>query len=205
VSELEPQRSPERQKLAEAIEKLSAFDRQLERLAEARSRLDWGGKNRAVDAARAALVVAKERAPAVLIAKMMNEYYDSAQTVEHAQGLLEDAERDLAEATAAGELLRDEIQVVEQRRERARHERTDAARAVLRTAPEVAALCARVDQTRQLLRDLAWALSAIGLSGLPAGYHWNGMLEGRDPGAGAPWRVAVVALETDPDAALPSE
>jgi hypothetical protein len=200
-----PSRNPERQKLAEAIERLSALDGQLKRLAEARPRLDWGGKSRAVDAARAALAAAKERAPEVLVAKAMGEPFDPALTVEHAASLLADAERDLAEATEADKLLRDEITVVEERRERARNGRTDAVREVLRTAPEVVALCTRVEETRQRLHAATWALSAIGLGGLPAGYRWDGVLWGRDNGSGAPWRTAIAALERDPDAALPSE
>jgi hypothetical protein len=167
------------------------------------SGLDWHDKRRARDAAHHALEEAKRRAPEVK--KMMGEAYDPTQTVEHAAGLLEDAERDLAEATEADKLLRDEVQVVAQLRSWALGGRTDALRGVLRTSPEVAALCEHVDQTRQQLHDLTWALSAIGLGGLPAGYHWDGMLWGRDRGSGAPWKAAIAALETDPDAQLPGE
>jgi hypothetical protein len=87
-----PERTTERQKLAEAIEYLSALDRQLKRLAEARGRLGLRDKERAHATARRGLDEARQRAPEALVAKMMGEAYDSAQTVDHAQGLLEDTQ-----------------------------------------------------------------------------------------------------------------
>ena len=81
--------------------------------------------------------------------------------------------------------------------------RRDAINEVSRTSQEVAGLCARIEATPQLLHDLTWALSAVSLSGLPAGYHRDGMLWGRDRGSGAPWKEALRQLEVDPDAMLP--
>jgi hypothetical protein len=71
-----PQRAIVRQKLAEAIDRLSALEVQLRRLDEALSRLDWGSKRRAQEAASTALAGAKERAPEVLVAKTMGETVD---------------------------------------------------------------------------------------------------------------------------------
>jgi chromosome segregation ATPase len=198
-----PQRSSERQKLAEAIDSLGALNAQLDRLQEARGRLDWGGKDRAHTAARRALDEARRRAPQILVAKAMGEAYDPTTTVDHAQGLLEDSRRDLDEATATDKIFADEIAVVEQRRAVAQIRRERVLAEVVRAAPEVAALHDRVERARQALDDLGWILSAIGGHRLP--FHWNGSIAGRDTGQGAPWKAALIALESDPDAELPSE
>ena len=57
-----PERSPERQALATAIEYLSGLDNQLQRLGAARERLGWHDKDRALDAARRGLEEARARA-----------------------------------------------------------------------------------------------------------------------------------------------
>jgi hypothetical protein len=199
-----PERTPERQKLAAAIEYLSALDTQLKRLAEARSRLDLRGRESAHAAARQALDEARKRAPEALVAKMMGEAYDPAQTVDdHAQGLLEDAQRELDEATAADELLADEIKDVEGRRSVAQIGRDRALTEVLRTAPEIAELRERIDRARQQLHDSTWICAAIGMHRLPR-IFWDGVLWGRDRGLGGPWKAAIAALEVDADAALPN-
>jgi hypothetical protein len=203
-SALGPGRSPERQKLAEAIERLNALDTQLQRLAEARDRLDWHDKRRAHEAAQRALEEARRRAPELLVARAMGEEFDPALTVAHAQGLVEDAAHDLAEAAAAAELLRDEIQAVEQRRSLAQHARDDAVTAVVRGSPELAAFCARVSALRQELYNSTWACSAIGLGPLPRNF-WDGVLWGPDRGSGALWKAAKAALASDADAELPSD
>jgi hypothetical protein len=186
-----PERSPERAQLALAIERLSALDRQLERLAEARTRLDLRGLR---------------RAPEALVAKAMGEPYDLTSTVSHAQNLLEDAQRDLDEATEADKLLTDEIGVVEGRRSIALHGRNDALAEVLRASPEVAALCVRTEQARQQLYDSTWIFSAIGVHRLPRETsRWDGILWGKNTGQGDAWKAALVLLESDPDAALPSD
>jgi hypothetical protein len=100
-------------------------------------------------------------------------------------------------------LLADEIEIVEGRRAVARIGRDRALTEVLRTAPEIAELRDRVEQARQQLDNLSWTLSAIGLSRLP--FHWDGVLRGKDRGAGAAaWKSTLIALETDPDAPLPA-
>jgi hypothetical protein len=75
---------------------------------------------------------------------------------------------------------------------------------VLHLAAEVAALWGRFEAARQSVRDIAWMLSAVGIHRLPKVFRWDGIVEGRDPGSGGPWAAAIAALETDPDAELPS-
>jgi hypothetical protein len=191
------ERTAERQQLAEKIQYLAALDRQLERLAVARSKLDLRDKEQAHAAARVALDEAKKRAPELLVKKMMGEEFEPALTVDHAQGQLEDAQRDLDEATAADGLLADEITQVEQRRSLAFHGRDTALAEVLRASPELEALCARIEQTRQQLYDFTWVLSAIGQRRLPRGV-WDGILWGRDTGSGAPWKAALAAPKPMP-------
>jgi hypothetical protein len=132
-----------------------------------------------------------------------HEPFDPASTVEHAEGLVDDARRDIDEATAADELIADEIRQVEQRREWSRPGLDDALSEVLRASPEVAALCARIETTRQQLYDFSWIASAIGRRRLPPNF-WDGILWGSDRGAADQWRAAIARLETDPDAVLPS-
>jgi hypothetical protein len=109
----------------------------------------------------------------------------------------------MSASLASAKLLRDEIEVVENRRAVARIGRDTALTAVLRASPEIAELRDRVERARQELHDLTWILTAIGRSRLP--FHWDGVLSGPDRGSGAPWKAALAALETDPDAPLPAE
>jgi hypothetical protein len=51
--------------------------------------------------------------------------------------------------------------------------------------------------------EISWQLAAVGIHRLPQAFRWDGLLEGVDRGHGAPWRTAIAALETDPDAELP--
>ena len=200
----EPQRSPERQRLAEAIAHLGGLDSQLGRLAEARGRLGLRDKERVLDSARRGVAEARGRAPAIVVAKAMGESFDPAATVDHAENLLAAAQRDVDEATAAVGVLSDEIRVVEGRREVAQIARDHAVAEVVKSSPEVVALCARIEQTRQQLHAFAWILSAIGLGRLPPEFFWDGIVHGRDNDhAGAPWRAAIAALEQDADAELP--
>jgi hypothetical protein len=199
----EPQRSPERARLAQAIAHLGGLDKQLERLAEARSRLDRRGKEHTLDSAHRALDQTRQRAPEILIAKMMGELVDPALTVEHAQAAVEGAQRELDETTAADRLLADEIKVVEERREVAQHARDHAVAEVVKSSAEVVALCDAIALTRQQLHDYAWVLSAISLGRLPPGFFWDGIVHGHDSGGGKLWRAAISALETDPDTVLP--
>jgi hypothetical protein len=64
-----PPRSPQRQGLAEAIERFGALDRQLGRLAEARERLGLRDKERAQATARQGIAEARQRAPEAEVAR----------------------------------------------------------------------------------------------------------------------------------------
>jgi hypothetical protein len=166
--------SPERQRLAEAIDRLSVLDTQLNRIAEARSRLDLRGKERAYDAALRALADAKQRAPEMAIARAMVEPFDPTATTAHAEGLVDDARRDLNETAEADGVLAEEIRAVEQRRELAFHGRNDALTGVLRTAPEVRALAESFVATREKLWSFSWIFSVIGRRALPD-QVWDGV------------------------------
>jgi hypothetical protein len=198
-----PERSPERAKLAAAIEYLDALDNHLGRLAEARNRLGLRDKEFAVTSARAGIEEANKRAPQVLIAKAMGEPYDIVETVEHAQSRLGDAQRELDEAVAADAVLAAEITGIQGRRSLAELTRESALCDVLKNAPELAALAARYETAKQAVRDIAWTFSAIGIHRLP--FFWDGVCQGSNNGSGAPWKAAIAALQSDPDAALPSE
>jgi hypothetical protein len=200
-----PPRTAEREALAKAIAYLGGLDSQLGRLAEARARLDLRGKEDTLAIARRGLTEARENAPAVIVARAMNEPFDPATTVDHAENALTAAQRDLDETTAADRLLADEIKVVEERREVAYLARERAVDEVVKSSAEVRTFCARVERTRQQLHDFSWTCSAIGLGRLPPGFHWDGTRWGLDGGAGASWRTAIEQLAIDADAMLPNE
>jgi hypothetical protein len=195
-------RSAERERLAETIKQLRGIEAQLSRLHEARERLGIRDKEFSLRAARQDLEEAKQRAPEILIARAMGEPFDPVQTVGHAEGLVEDAQRGLVEAVAADRLLADEIAVLEGRRVVAQLGRNDAITAVLHASPELAALRDRIEQTRQQLYAFSWICSAIGQQRLPRGL-WDGVLWGSNGGHGEPWKAALMALEHDADAELP--
>jgi hypothetical protein len=199
-----PERSAERSRLAEAIEYLAALDKQLARLAEARQRLDRRGREDALAVARRGLDEAKANAPSILVAKALGEPVDAAQTTATAEELLAAAQRSLAEAVTADRLLADEMRIVEDRCATARLARDSAVDAVVRASPEIAVLCARIEQRRQELYDYTWTISgAGGAAVLPPGHFWDGVLWGVDRGCGAVWKAARAALEQDADAELP--
>jgi hypothetical protein len=201
-----PQRTPERQKLAEAIEHHARAVERLERAREAwsRLRLDEAGAAREKERAEQELAAIRERAPQMMVARLLRGQTEDVVSVEDATAALAAATRAVEDAGQARTLLMEEERAAEQAIEFARPGRNDAVREVLRSAPEIAVLWERFQQARQKVRDLSWMLSAIHVF-LGPPFHWDGRLEDRDTGRGDKWKAAITALEADPDAELPGE
>jgi hypothetical protein len=175
-----PQRTAERQKLAEAIEQHARAVQRLEHVREAwsRLRLNEAGADREKAQAERALADARERAPRLMVAQLLGGQTEAAVSVEDAAAALAAATQAVEDAAQARTLLLEEERAAEQAIEWASGRRRDAINEVLRMSQEVGQLCARIEATRQLLHDLTWALSAVGLTRLPQGFHWDGTLWG---------------------------
>jgi len=203
-----PQRSQERQRLAEAIEHLGAARRRLARAREAFTRLNLYGPDspdRVKERAERALAEARERAPHLMVAQLLGDSPEPALSVEAAEEALRVAAQAAEAAARAWALLEEEQRVAEQAIELAVVRRDRALCEVLQASPEITALWDRFQAARQNVRDIAWCLSAVGIHRLPSSFRWDGLLEGVDRGHGAPWKAAIAALEQDPDAPLPNE
>src|SRR5580700_11268240 len=108
-----PARTPERQRLALAIDRHRDAVAQRERVADALTRLDdrlFEVLQPAVRGAREALEEAIKRRPDALVAEALGEPANTAlPTVADAEAALEAADQKLAEARATRDLLRDEM------------------------------------------------------------------------------------------------
>ena len=184
-----PQRSQERQRLAEAIEHLGAARRRLARARDAFTRLNLYGPDspdRVKERAERALAEAKERAPRMMVEQLLGTA--TAEAAARARALLEEEQR-VAEADISEAAIRRDV----------------ALSAVVQSSAELAAVCDRFRAAQQSFWDMTWLLSAVGVHRLPQAFRsWDGVRHGIDRGAGKPWRTAITTLEVDPDAALPS-
>jgi hypothetical protein len=147
---------------------------------------------------------AKERAPRMLIDRLLGHQAEEGPSVEEASAALASATEVAEAADRARVLVLAEERAAEQDIELAVVRRDVALSGVLRTAPELTALWDRYQAARQSVWDIAWTLSAVGVHRLPREFHWDGLVQGADRGCGAVWKAAIAALETDPDAELPS-
>ena len=205
-----PQRSQERQRLAEAIEHLGAARRRLARAREAFTRLNLYGPDspdRVKERAERALAEAKERAPRMMVEQLLGTATAEAElSVEAAEETLRVATQAAEAAARARALLEEEQRVAEADISEAAIRRDVALSAVVQSSAELAAVCDRFRAAQQSFWDMTWLLSAVGVHRLPQAFRsWDGVRHGVDRGAGKPWRAAITALEVDPDAALPGE
>jgi hypothetical protein len=204
----EPQRTAEREALAKAIAQLARARDRLARAKEAYARLDLHGPNsadRQRERAERALVEARERAPHLMVAQLLDTPTRGALSVETAEEALKAAIQTAEATERARGLLVEEERAAEQEIELAVGWRDMALIAVLQAASELAALWDRYQAARQNVRDIAWCLSAVGIHRLPLTCRWDGLVEGVDRGHGTTWKEAIAALEQDADVSLPSE
>jgi hypothetical protein len=191
--------------LAQAIADHARATARLERVKEARSRLDLYGPDsptRVKDRAERDLAAARARAPQTIVSRLLGTQTEGGLSVEDAEQALAAATRAADEATEARRLLDEEAAAAERAVEFEFYRRRAALTEVVRTSPQIVELADRIQQARQALHDFTWVCRAIGLQRLPYG-AWDGVLRGSDTGQGDAWKAALAALEADADADLP--
>jgi hypothetical protein len=210
-----PSRSPEREPLADAIERhrsaveyLTKLDTAEHRHLELR-RDEW----RAVEEAEAAVAKAQAAEPGRAAAALLGEKVGLV-SLASAEAALAAAKAQDAEGTARGLALRQRTTDARQEVESARRGLDDAKGAVVASSSELAAIAAAYLQHRiqcaviaELFQERFGGFHFVLPDTVCRAAHYT---VGRDHEAVAPlakaalgaWRAALVALEVDPDAAL---
>ena len=201
-------RTPERTKLAAAIERVTLATAALDKLEQARARAPnpWEIEER-VEQARVALTEARDGEAGRLVNKLMGEE-SGPSPVAAAETLLADVENDLRQARRVRELL-------DQREGEARREIEYAALAVsravgetLQASPEVAALLSEYRRQQERASALAEMLRTVSRAAGISREHKNWESIRTDyrvadlPGV-SQWVSAINGLRADADAALP--
>jgi hypothetical protein len=207
-------RSPERQRLAEAISCHAEAAERLRRVEEAQRRLHDEFFDRLLPAeseAREALAAAKEGEPARLVAEALGDGGAACLSVADAEISLSKAERKVSEVRRARSLLDVEAADRGQAVEAARHRLDEAVRDAVAAAPEKAALAAEYYAGAKRTLQLARALKTIAVEIRVKAHGLQVIVENdpmgmHDASLGRPdsaWAAAVAALRGDPDAPLP--
>jgi hypothetical protein len=205
-----PARSAERQRLAEAIERLSEARADLARLAAARAKTPqpWQVSGE-VEAARAALDEARADEPERLVGQLLGEEAHGADPVAVANAALREAEAKLTRSREVRSLLDERERAATSALEAAEGAVRTARAAVLQADPAVVALLAGHREAQRRAAEIAASLGHVGATGIPHAHrHWDDQrheFATRDLSAAATWAAAVAALATDPDAPLPGD
>jgi hypothetical protein len=125
------------------------------RLLYGRLRLDAAEAAREKARAESELAATRERAPRMMVARLLGGETDETPSVEDAEDALKAATRAVEDATRARALLLEEEREAEVAIEFAYRRRADAITEVLHSAPEVAALWARYQAAKQNVRAIA--------------------------------------------------
>jgi hypothetical protein len=206
-----PVRGPERERLAEAITKHIAERDRLQRLSDAYSKAqdDCRVALDAIDAAEALLAEAREDQPRNYVQRLLDDTADGgADLVAAAQSRLSEAHQKHKVAGDGIDLLAAEIKSSEARVRWAKEDVGAAIGEYLRGAPEIERLIAKYDAARSMTATLAVVLGEIERThhGLPPSARSLDAINRSAPiddALVASWRLAVKALEGDPDATLP--
>jgi len=221
-----PERSPERARLAELIERRDDFAATAAALKAAIPRADDQvfAARRALEAAEDGVPAAKAAAAAHLVALAVGEAGDAPPTVEAARRATALAEDGLDVAKVARDTLRQRLTETEFSLSMAKSKAEDAARVVLSQSPAVAALVAEVTELQRSLVDkgaaLEWVFNkrlvptdilpeptgmsvptVIGRLNAPT-HTWRELTHDRTIPGAAPWQAALAALMNDADAPL---
>jgi predicted RNase H-like nuclease (RuvC/YqgF family) len=221
-----PPRTPERDALAEAIERYNAITPHRDRLKEALKRTEdelYGGAHRGVETAETALAEAKANEAAYLASTALGEADESANPVKLAELAFEAANAQLDRVRKTREALKQQIEVAESEAVYAAAKLEKAVRAVFRaeasgiidaTLGKAAALQAELQETRLRL----WFLKSACFESWPPSeetrpirdylaapifpLELNDKIVDTHPSL-ALWRKAGEALRHDADAPLP--
>jgi len=202
------ERTPERIKLAAEIERHTTAAERLQRTRDACEAIfaKCLAATAARDRAEAALAEARDAAPAELIAHLVGDAA-TPRAVEDAEAALAAAIADDVQVHRNQAALQDELRRAETAAQMAKSFRDEALNAVVAASPAVTALLAEHAATRDRLDELTLILDdVIGPVRLPNLWAARVIPDRTATSlavSAAPWRTAIAALATDPDAALP--
>jgi chromosome segregation ATPase len=205
-------RSGERQALAEAIAAHQALLDRLQRLqaAEPKASNQWYALDRVVDEAQQRFEEAKERAPRSRVNILLGELSAPEEDVDELLEAVGKARRAVAIAESTLREVRSEITRTAEAIHLSEFRRRDAIAAVIRTEPALHKLAERFDRARGEAAEIGEVFNAIGPNRLPDEPQWqawhatNRPVVAPMPPILGPWQVALRALESDADAALPT-
>lgn len=200
-----PKRSPEREQLAKTIERLAeARDRLLKiEAAQADNFEHMAQARRAADNAAEAI----EQAKSVAVYQLMMAGADerTPPALRQARAAAQDATDDLAVAEEAEAKLVEMHQQARQSIMYRERDVRDAVSAVVQSDSATAELIARYEAARREVANLAQTMNFISAF-MPPSFSrgWDALREYDDLPGAADWQAATAALESNPDAALPS-
>ncbi len=199
-----PERSHERQRLAEVIGEHEALKAKLAKLRHAaeRAQNDIFAASRATDKAHAELAEAKAAEEENLVADYVTGA-NKAPDIEAKSAAATMAEAALDRARKIRDALDGEIREFDSELRWSQDRIDQAIHAVIAADPATRELFDRHRKARETMIDAAAALNVIAL-GLPQEFrHWGSWPSNAVTPSEAPWRAALLALETDADAPLP--
>jgi hypothetical protein len=211
----EPPRSPERQRLAEAIDRLAAATTRAERVAEAGRRASRELFDEALpaeSAAAEALAEARQRRPQAIVDRLLGAVPSGAPTLTEAEAALRRAEERVAETREARSLLEVEASRASDALHAEQRNLGNAVAAVVEADPARDAALIEFKMVANRALRLAMALKTAGLELRDVDGHGLrlGVADVPTPlgssSAFRPdsaWQSALAALRKDPDAPLP--
>jgi hypothetical protein len=208
-----PHPTEERQRLAAAIDRLAAAQARVDRIAAAQTKAAAlaHDKFREIEAAEAALAEARLTEPHRLVSRLLGDDPDPGPAAADVARTLNDAQAARNALATARDTLTAERQEADFSLGFARQNRDEAAAAVLRASPGVAALLDDLKATRARFASLRLALTWLAQQrilddrqALAFGDTW---VEGWQPGLPVlpVWQAAVLALQSDAYATLPGD
>jgi len=203
-----PPRSPERERLAVAIERYNAATLAVDRVAAAQREAAAARTDTflAVERAEVALNDARESAPLRRTRQLIGEADDGSLTVPEAERALIEARAAYEAAIQDAQLLAQAATEAEQRAGYARGNRNAAIEEVLQASAALAALFAQLEAARVRADEIVGALRVLRLTQRQTSVLYVVRPQPRDDGPAAQrWRAALAALESDADAELPGD
>jgi hypothetical protein len=195
--------SPERQHLAQVIDRVAQAEAELARLAEAREKIGRPQID-AITEAEAALAEAHAREPQRLVDDALGRASDKQPSVAEAEEKRAEVKAEMERRRGAQALLDGEQERLESRLRFAVTDRGEAIAAVVR-AEALASLFAAFDEALDRVADLRSIFASLGPAMTQRDLDHAAVVVGHT-GSGrgvAQWRVALKTLESDPTAPLP--
>jgi chromosome segregation ATPase len=166
-----PQLSPERARLADAIDQVVRWEAWLDRLARegtTKATAAFGAADRRVEAAKVALREASAMAARSAVSRLLGADTDTVDAVAQVRADLTDAEVALNQARLDSRALESEIDSARRELDVARAKRDEAVGDVLKATPAVAAMLAAWHASKARTAAIGAALNVVA-PGLPNG------------------------------------